>query len=383
MRRAVIGIGLGILALAGLWWWLRPAGAPAAGPDIQWAPVASPVFARAVAPRPFVYPIDLGPHLEYQTEWWYYTGNLESADGRHFGYQLTFFRRGLSPDANDRGGDLATREIYFAHLAITDVSSGRHLAWERFSRGALGLAGAMGEPYRVWLEDWQVQSPDREGRFLELAAGAEGDQLNLHLESTKAYVPNGNGGLSPKGLEPGNASYYLSGTRLATNGQIRLGDEVLDVHGLSWFDHEWSTSALDAQAVGWDWFSLQLSDGRDLMLFQVRQADGTLSPVSSGTLVEADGAAIPITAGQMRVTADGVWHSPESGADYPSGWQITMPEYDLDLHVDAWLDDQEMRVSLTYWEGAVRITGVSRGAAVSGNGYVELTGYAGSLQGAF
>jgi predicted secreted hydrolase len=373
-------LGLAILALA---WWLRPASLPAGGAAIDWAPIPTPAFARALAPRPFVYPLDLGPHDTFQTEWWYYTGNLDSQDGRHFGYQLTFFRRGLSPDPQNRAASLATQEFYSAHLAITDVADGRHLAWERFSRGALGLAGAIGDPYRVWLEDWQVQSPEREGRFLELQAEAEGAGLHLNLDSTLPYVPNGDRGLSAKGLEPGNASYYLSGTHLVTSGELNLGGESVAVHGLSWFDHEWSTSALDPQAIGWDWFSVQLSDGRQLMLFQIRNQDGSLSPVSSGTLVEAGGTVIHLTKDQMSIRVEGTWHSPASGADYPSRWTLMIPDYGIELHAVPWLADQEMRLSLTYWEGAVQVTGVSQGQSVSGNGYVELTGYAQSLQGAF
>jgi predicted secreted hydrolase len=383
VRRLMAVVAIAAVVVLGVWWSTRPLPGEQQDVSISWATEPTPVFARALAPRPFVYPADLGPHPEFQTEWWYYTGNLETKDGRHLGYQLTFFRRGLSPDPIDRSGSLAAREIYFAHFAVTDVTSGTHFAVERFSRQAEGLAGAEGEPYRVWLENWQVLSPDREGRFLQLSAQSDGNSLTLQLDSQKPYVPNGDHGLSAKGPEPGNASYYLSGTHLLTQGRLTIVGETFDVTGLSWFDHEWSTSALNPESVGWDWFSLQLSDGRDLMLFQIRNQDGSLSQASSGTLVEPDGGVVHLTRDQVTITVEDTWRSPDSGADYPAAWRIEIPSQAIALQGVPWLADQEMRVSVTYWEGAVRFNGTSLGAAVSGNGYIELTGYAGSLGGAF
>jgi predicted secreted hydrolase len=218
---------------------------------------------------------------------------------------------------------------------------------------------------------------------LELSAQDNGHSLALQLDAQKPYVANGDQGLSPKGTEPGNASYYFSGTRFATQGRLTVGGETFDVDGLSWFDHEWSTSALGKTAVGWDWFSLQLSDGRDLMYFQIRKQDGSTSPVSSGTLVERDGQIVHLDRSQVQIAVDSTWRSPQSGADYPSAWRISVPSKDIDLQVAPWVADQEMRVSVTYWEGAVRFTGTSRGARVTGNGYIEMTGYAGSLGGSF
>lgn len=383
MRRLLGFLIVASLVGLGVWWFTRPLPAPRQDVSIAWADEPTPVFAQALAPRPFSYPTDLGPHPEFQTEWWYYTGNLKTADGRHFGYQLTFFRRGLASNPIDREGSMATREIYFAHFAITDVTSEDHFAAERFSRMADGLAGAEGEPYRVWLEDWQVLSRDGDGRSLELSAQDNGHSLALQLDAQKPYVANGDQGLSPKGTEPGNASYYFSGTRFATQGRLTVGGETFDVDGLSWFDHEWSTSALGKTAVGWDWFSLQLSDGRDLMYFQIRKQDGSTSPVSSGTLVERDGQIVHLDRSQVQIAVDSTWRSPQSGADYPSAWRISVPSKDIDLQVAPWVADQEMRVSVTYWEGAVRFTGTSRGARVTGNGYIEMTGYAGSLGGSF
>jgi predicted secreted hydrolase len=382
-HRLLLIVYAAALAGIGLWWFTRPMPEHGGRVTIDWAAAPTPGFAKALAPRQFTYPADLGPHLAYQTEWWYYTGNLESPDGRHFGYQLTFFRRGLSPTAIDREGSMATREIYFTHFAITDVAAGTHSVDERFSRQADGLAGAQASPYKVWLEDWQVQSIDQVGNSLHLQARSGGQALDLQLHADKPYIANGDNGLSAKGPQLGNASYYMSGTRMAAQGHITANGHTFAVTGLSWFDHEWSTSALSEEAVGWDWFSLQLSNGRDLMFFQIRNRDGTLSPVSSGTLVEPDGSVVHLKHDDVKITVDSTWRSPESGADYPSTWRLRVPSQGIELHIEPWLADQENRVSVTYWEGAVQATGTQAGVTLSGNGYVELTGYSGSLGGAF
>ena len=372
---AVAILAAAIFAGAGRLPGAPPAAArPPTTPDLQG-------FARALEPRPFAFPADHGPHSNYQTEWWYYTGNLETVDGRHFGFQLTFFRRALLPAPVERSSELAADQIYFAHFAVTDVGAGQHRFYERFSRGAAGLAGASGEPYRVWLEDWSVESLDAQGTTVHLVAEQDGLAIDLQLQASKPVVAHGDRGLSPKSGEPGNASYYLSFTRMETTGRVGLDGEALDVRGESWFDHEWSTSALGPQAVGWDWFSLQLDDGREIMLYRIRREDGTIEPVSGGTLVEADGSTRRLTADQLDVAVLDTWTSPETGGEYPSRWRVLVPDAGLDLTLEPWLADQEMRVSFPYWEGAVQIRGRSAGRPVEGNGYVELTGYAISMQG--
>jgi predicted secreted hydrolase len=354
------------------------------GPDVS-------RFARATQARPFVLPKDHGPHLEYQTEWWYYTGNLTSADGRRFGFQFTFFRRGFSPGPPPEGGGLSARHVYFAHFAITDVAARRHAAAERFSRGAGGLAGATGEPFAVWLEDWRAASTNWYGHTVRVVANdAEaGLWLDLELRATKPLVAHGDRGLSRKSDEPGNASYYVGYTRMAARGRVgtpsRLeesaGPAVVDVAGEAWFDHEWSTSALGPGAVGWDWFSLQLDDGRELMHFQIRRADGSIEPASGGTLVGRDGRTRRLAREDVAIVILDHWTSPESGARYPSRWRLRVPSAGLDLVVEPWLEDQEMRTSFVYWEGAVRVSGTSGGRPASGRGFIELTGYARSMRG--
>jgi len=347
------------------------------------APGAPPAFVRATGPSSYSFPEDHGPHLGFQTEWWYYTGNLETPEGDRLAYQLTFFRRGLAVPGGLRPSRLAADQIYFAHFAITDVRGARHPHWERFSRGAAGLAGAAGSPYGVWLDDWSVSSLDPAGDSVRLFAREQDWELDLTLQSEKGVVAHGDGGLSPKSGEAGNASYYLSLTRLRTQGTVTLAGSRVEVAGSSWFDHEWSTSALGAQAIGWDWFSLQMDDGTELMLFQIRRSDGSLEPVSSGTLVEADGTLASLTGTDFTIEANDSWRSPETGATYPTEWVVRVPGFALELSVRPILDDQEMRVSFPYWEGAVTLDGTRQGRPLQGRGFVELTGYARSMQGVF
>jgi predicted secreted hydrolase len=340
-------------------------------------------FERASRVRPFRLPADHGPHFRFQTEWWYYTGNLVATDGRSFGFQLTFFRRGLSPGAPPDGPGLATNQVYFAHFAITDVTGRRHEFAERWARGAAGLAGATGEPFAVWLESWRVDSLKPDGSAVRLVARDGPLHLELDLDATKPLVAHGDRGLSAKGDEPGNASYYVGYTRLRARGHLAVGGSDVAVAGEAWFDHEWSTSALDPGAVGWDWFSLQLADGRELMCFRIRREDGSFEPASSGTLVEADGRSDRLLASAVSLRVLDHWTSPETGATYPSRWQLRVPGESLDLLVVPRVADQEMRTSFTYWEGAVAVSGTASGHPVSGQGYVELTGYARSMQGVF
>jgi predicted secreted hydrolase len=375
---------LGLALLVALFWYLTRPPQPA-GPPLRLEDTGDITgFARAFEPVPFDFPRDHGPHPDFQTEWWYYTGNLAAPDGRRFGYQLTFFRRALTPTAPERLSGFATNQIYFAHLALTDVAGNEHTSFERFSRGAAGLAGATGEPFTVWIEDWRAESLDALGSQVRLTAAQDGLALDLTLRAVKPLVAHGDLGLSPKSPEPGNASYYLSYTRLETTGAVTLpGQSPLPVTGESWFDHEWSTSALGAGAIGWDWFSLQLSDGQELMYFQIRREDGSLEPASSGTLVAPDGTLRRLAAADLSLQVLETWRSPLSGAVYPAAWRLEIPSADIDLTLRPWIADQEMDVSFVYWEGAVRLEGLSASQPITGRGYVELTGYAASIAGQF
>ena len=332
-------------------------------------------FKSVTAPREFVFPDDHGAHPDYALEWWYFTGNLDSQNGRHFGYELTFFRIGLTSEQFDRSSEWAAQQMYTAHFALTDVENDRFHSFERYGRDALGLAGAAGSPFRVWLEDWSAASTDNDALPMRLHAGEEGIEIDLTLNGAKGIVLNGDGGFSRKGNNPGEASYYYSMTRLPTGGTITLNGETHTVTGLSWLDREWSSSQLSDEHVGWDWFALQLSDGRDIMYGVLRPAADNGSPFELGTVVEADGGYKPIQPGDVLLDVLDQWQSPRGGT-YPSRWRFRMPDEGLDIEITPYISDQELDAIVRYWEGAVRIEGTSHGAPVSGSGYVELTGYA-------
>lgn len=323
-------------------------------------------YARAIEPREFRFPEDHGPHPEFRTEWWYYTGNLSTGEGRRLGFQLTFFRSAFAPSMPERSSQWATRQAYLAHFTLSDLEGGQFHSFERWSRGALGLAGSQGGPFRVWLEDWSAEGD----RAMRLRAAEDGVALDLTLQPGKPPVLQGERGLSRKSDEPGNASYYYSLTRMPASGTVRLEDERFQVTGLAWMDREWSTSSLGRDQVGWDWFALQLEDGRDLMLYQLRRRDGSADSTSSGTLVGPNGESRHLRLSDFQLEVLERWESPRSGAVYPAKWRLRVPSADLDLTIEPLLADQELDVSFRYWEGAVQISGSSRG-----RGYVEMTGY--------
>lgn len=338
-------------------------------------------YARADGVIPFDFPTDYGAHPDFKTEWWYFTGNLFSDDGRRFGYELTLFRSALAPpDSLDASADgWTTRQLYMGHFSLADPETGTFHAFERFSRGAAGLAGAESPPFRIWLNDWNMASVDAsrpDGLFpLRLQAEEDGVAIDLTLNAVKPIVLQGDRGWDPKGAGAGNASYYYSFTRMDTEGSVTVPDGSYDVSGQSWKDHEWSTSALGPDEIGWDWFALQLDDGREIMYYQLRREDGSISPFTGGTLVEADGSKHHLTTEDVELTVLDRWTSAVSGAEYPVRWELDLPKEDLVLTVDAVMPNQELNVSVRYWEGAVDISGHSDTARVSGVGYVELTGY--------
>ncbi len=332
-------------------------------------------FARPQGPRPLLFPADHGPHPDYRHEWWYVTGNLESEAGRHFGFQATFFRFALAPEPPRLASRWATRQLWMAHFAVTDTAAGRFHHFERFSRGALGLAGARAQPFRVWLEDWALTGVD--GGFDELQArlAAEGVAVDLRLELAKPLVLQGERGYSRKGAEPGNASYYYSAPRLEATGEVATPDGRHRVSGTAWIDREWGTSALSEGQSGWDWFSLQLDSGRELMLYRLRREDGSTDPRSAGVWIDRQGRSRPLDWGDLTLEVLERWESPDDEATYPARWRLEYPEEGLELTIEPTLADQELRGGFRYWEGAVRARGRSAEGPVSGSGYVELTGY--------
>jgi predicted secreted hydrolase len=361
-----------------------PANIPAAevrAPDVpSLGEEIPPGFAMADGSRPLTFPADFGAHEDFRTEWWYYTGNLETPEARHFGFELTIFRVGLLPPTMELPTDSAwyDRSLYFAHFAISDIANERFFAFERYSRPGPGLAGAQADPYHVWLEDWSIT--ERASGIYRLQAAQAKIALGLTLRDEMGVVLHGENGYSRKGESPTNASYYYSQPRLRAEGFVRVDGVQYPVSGLAWKDHEFSTSVLDENQIGWDWFSLQFEDGPALMLFQLRERDGGTSTASSGTFITGQGHPQPVQKTDFAITVLDEWRSPHTDGLYPAAWQIRLEEPACLLEVQPWMADQEIHFpAVTYWEGAVRFEGTCNGAPARGNGYVELTGYTGNL----
>jgi predicted secreted hydrolase len=341
-------------------------------------------FLPARPGRAFSFPRDHGAHPDFKTEWWYYSGHLKAATGESFGYQLTFFRVALARPNPAAKSAWAANTIYFGHLALTDATQQKFSFHEKAQRGALNLAGADTDRLKVWIDGWQAEI---QGDSHHLKAQAPDFALDLTLTPLKPSVLHGEAGYSKKSATAEVASHYYSITRLATRGQLTLGKKVLEVTGTSWLDREFSSGQMGANQAGWDWFALQLADGTDIMLYLMRLKDGTIDPASSGTLVDPQGQAHHLKLGDFAIKPAGSWKSPRSGATYPAAWSITLPAYGYNLTLTPTLADQELTTGgaarLIYWEGQVNLTGSKNGQPLTGQGYVEITGYAGSLGGKF
>ena len=332
----------------------------------------------------FSFPRDHASHPDYKIEWWYYTGNVAAADGRRFGYQVTFFRVGIDA-APANPSRWAIRDLFMTHLAVSDLRGRRYRYAEKLTRGGPGLAGAATDQYHVWNEDWTAALDDR-GRHVLRALDPQAG-IDLVLDPGKPPAINGVGGISQKGAQAGNASHYYSLTRMPTRGTVTVDGERVEVTGHSWMDHEFGTSFLEPEQRGWDWLSIQLSDGRDLMLYQLRRSDGTRGgsrdPRSSGTVVAADGRTTHLANADFTLTPGRRTFRSANGAVYPVEWTLAIPSQQVALQVTTPLDNQELDLGrstgVAYWEGAIDVTGRSGGQPVSGRGYLEMTGYKGSL----
>jgi predicted secreted hydrolase len=256
------------------------------------------------------------------------------------------------------------------HLAVSDVDNARHVHAERFSRAAAGLAGARADPLRVWLGPWTIEGHAGSTFPLRLSASADGFAIDLQIQpGDRPLVLQGDRGLSAKSAAPGNASYYYSYTRLPTRGRVTVDGRAHDVHGASWFDREWSSSALADDQAGWDWFALQLDDGRDLMFYRMRGSDGETQAFSRGVIVGPGGMPHRLEHDDVDARPVRFWDAVD-GVRYPVGWRLSVPGHGLDLRVDAAFDAQQMQTTVRYWEGAVDVSGSHRGV-----GYLELSGY--------
>ena len=340
--------------------------------------VADEDFTKAIEKRKFIFPDDHGPHPDFRTEWWYFTGNLTSDDNRKFGYQFTIFRTALSKQKSERSSVWNSNQIYMAHFAVTDIDGNKFYFDERFSRDGNNLAGAQINPFKVWVEDWQIiQTESRttvEFPTISIKAKTDKAEINFTLEAVKPFVLQGDEGLSQKGNQPGNASYYYSYTRLKTDGKIILAGKKFSVSGFSWMDREWSTSALSEDQKGWDWFALQLDDNTEIMYYQMRKIDGTPDIFSKGVYVNNDGSSQLLKKDDMVLSVSDYWLSP-TGEKYPSGWNLQIPSKEIDLKITPAVKNQLMDVAVRYWEGSVKIEGKKSNTDIRGRGYVELTGY--------
>jgi len=325
------------------------------------------------------FPLDHLPHYDFRTEWWYFTGNLRGKDGREFGYQLTFFRYGYRPlrERVQVRSRFVMNDLKFAHFAVTDVNNKEFHFDSRISRGAFEEAG-FGDGRRVaWIDDWELSF----GADFRLRAAARNYSIDLELNPAKPVVLQGENGLSQKATGEGRASYYYSITRLISSGSIRIGNETYDVTGESWFDREWATNQLAENQVGWNWFAIQLSDGSDLMLYQMRLKGGGIDPHSCGKWVASDGSTTNLGVNDFELKSTKCWQSPSSKASYPVEWKLRIAKLNLELIIAPRVENQELNLSVVYWEGAIKLKGERARKPIDGVGYMELTGYHGAVPG--
>jgi len=327
----------------------------------------------------FSFPRDHASHPDFKIEWWYYTGNVKAADGRRFGYHVTFFRVGIdySPVNPSKW---AVRDLYMTHLAVSDPKGQRYRFAEKLTRGGPGLAGAKTDTYYTWNDDWHAGLQGKQHQIVATSAQAA---VDLMLDEGKPPAINGINGINQKGAREGNASHYYSLTRMPTRGAITIEGERFDVTGETWMDHEFSTSFLEPEQRGWDWFSIQLSDQRELMLYRMRRADGSHDPRSSGTLVDTNGRTTHLGNDDFTLTPGRSTFKSKNGASYPTEWTVSIPSQKIELRVTTPLQDQELSLEqstgVAYWEGMIDAAGRSGDRAVSGSGYLEMTGYHGNM----
>ena len=339
-------------------------------------------YQLALPGRKIKFPEDHYSHPEFKTEWWYYTGHLETESEKRYGYQVTFFRFGLRDRQKEakQSPPLFT-DLYMAHFALSVKQGKRFLFRERANRGFEDQAGASTQRYLVWNESWKVEG---QGQVHVIQVQDRDAALKLRLTPLKPPVLHGMSGLSQKAEGNGRASYYYSFTRLKTEGELEIAGKSERVRGQSWMDHEFGSNQLAEDQLGWDWFSIQLDNNVELMLYLMRRKDGSVDPYSSGTLIYANGTSRHLTLRDFEVQALDRWKSPRSGGSYPMKWKVQVPVEGLELEIVPFFPDQELdtrkSTKVTYWEGSVQVKGTYRRKSVQGLGYVEMTGYAGKLK---
>ena len=357
------------------------------------AATADDSYRRALPGYAYQFPRDHFDHPDFRTEWWYYTGNLATAEGRRFGYELTFFRHGVNRSAGETANVWALKDVWLAHFALSDIDGGQFRHAERMNRSGPGLAGVSSQDAVVWNGNWRVRwqlDPQQRAGFSskQLIALAEGFRVDLGMRSEKPPVTHGVNGVSQKSAGAGRASHYVSLTRLLTQGQIELQGRTFQVEGLSWMDHEFFTHSLEANQSGWDWFSIQFEDMSELMLYRLRRKDGSVEPYSSGTYVPPNGTSIhiPFNDYSLEPTRNEgeMWTSPTTKAKYPLRWTLRVPSLGIEATTTTRLRQQELvgrsGASPAYWEGAIEVRGDRNGKPLNGRGYLEMTGYAAAVR---
>lgn len=310
-------------------------------------------------PNPrFEFPADHGAHPAYRIEWWYLTANLEGPDGTPYGIQWTLFRSALAPETTEGWAD---PQIWFAHAAVTTPQA-HHVA-ERLARGGIGQAGVEADPFRAWIDDWQMAGPDFDA--MRLTASGPAFRYDLDLTAEGPLIFHGDDGYSVKSAE-GQASYYYSQPFFAVEGVLSLPEGDIPVTGQAWLDREWSSQPLSDNQSGWDWFSLSFDTGEKMMGFLLRQTDGT--SYSAATWIAPDGTTESFPDGAFAATPLDV--TQVAGREVPTRWQVFLPDKGVDVTVAALYPPSWMAVSLPYWEGPVDVSGSHQG-----RGYLEMTGY--------
>lgn len=339
-------------------------------------------FSCAESSYGYRFPRDHGSHPSFKIEWWYYTGIVKSADGREFGFQWTAFRNGLVPESNKQkpSDDFDSHQIYFAHAALSDVQNQEFYFAERRSRGFFNEAYASTEKLDVHIQDWFVRENDGTHQF---KARDDNFALSLKAVPKKNLVFHGNKGVTQKGPDVCQDSHYLSYTRMAVSGKIFVRGESLAVAGEAWMDHEFSSSQLSKIAVGWDWFSLQLNNGEEIMLYFLRDAQGNILEHSSGSFVATNGDVIHLKKDDVVFSVLEGQKSLATKTLYPSRWQIKVAKLSLDITIKAAFSHQELvtkkSTGVSYYEGVIHFMGIRNNKQVEGHGYVELTGYGEAL----
>ena len=335
-------------------------------------------FMQVRTPRPFAVPRDHGAHYNFPTEWWYFTGHLKGSQGT-FGFEVTFFRIGVTTAKSDQQ-TLLPRSLFVGHFAITDDRNETFYHSEILERDSIAeVAGASESTLHVWINDWTAKMVSE--KRIELSAHMDAAALSLALRPAKKLVLHGNKGLSQKGATPGDASYYSSFTRMGGSGTLSLPDRPpvpVEVIG-AWMDHEVLSSKTGPDAAGWDWFALQLDTNQELMLYHLKDSAGKISPFSSGSFIDTDGSVRHLTVDDFQIRTLSEWTSPTTGITYPSKWKLHIPSLQLSMTVEPTIPDQELitkkTTGITYWEGRSTVSGSLGSKPVSGNAYVELVGY--------